>query len=95
MVAVAEVVVKPGRMSAVEIDHRAGLAHLALRQPSADAYWTIIDDHGGELAPIAGDTADVVLKPGNYTARATVAGVDQTVTFSIAAGQRRDILIQN
>lgn len=95
VVAVAEVVVKPGRMSAVEIDHRAGLAHLSLRQPSADAYWTIVDESGGELAPIAGDTADVVLKPGKYTARATISGVDQTVTFSIAAGQRRDILIEN
>ena len=91
VLAVTEVVVKPGRMSAIEIDHPAGLAHLAVKPPRPAVSWTITDETGAELPPIPGAIADVVLKPGRYTARAEFGDKTLTQTFSIGAGQSQDV----
>jgi len=95
VLAVADVTVKAGRMSAVEIDHPAGLAHLVL-QPANDAVsWTITDEMGDELPPVGGAIVDVVLKPGRYTARAAIGNEVLTRDFTVTAGQSQDIVLGN
>jgi len=94
--ALADVDVKAGLMSAVEIDHAAGLARLAfVGSPQADVYWRVSDETGAIMAPIRGLNADVVLRPGNYSATAEVAGEVLTARFTIAAGELRDIILGN
>lgn len=95
-VAVADVKVKPGIMSAVEIDHAAGLARLAfVGAPSADVAWNVADDKGEALASFEGLSADIVLKPGTYTASASAGGEVLTAKFDIGAGESRDIILGN
>ena len=95
-VAVADVHVKPGIMSAVEIDHAAGLARLSyVGAPDADVSWLVTNEKGEALPAIAGLSANVVLKPGAYVAKAQVGNELLTASFDILAGQQRDILLGN
>jgi hypothetical protein len=95
-VAVADVHVKPGVMSAVEIDHAAGLARLSyVGAPDADVSWLVANEKGEALPAIAGLSANVVLKPGAYVAKAQVGNELLTASFDILAGQQRDILLGN
>ena len=94
--AAADVKVKPGLMSAVEIDHAAGLAPLAfVGPPDAGVRWRIADAQGNALPPLEGLSADIVLKPGTYTATALVGGETLTARFGIASGETRDIILGN
>jgi hypothetical protein len=95
-VAVADVHVKPGIMSAVEIDHAAGLARLAyVGAPDANVSWQVTDAGGEALPAIKGLSANVVLKPGSYVARAKIGSESLTANFVITEGQARDILLGN
>jgi hypothetical protein len=95
-VVVVDVHVNSGLMSAVEIDHTAGLARLSyVGAPDAHVSWLLIDDHGDQLPAIDGLSASVVLKPGAYTAKAQIGTELLTARFDIAAGQERDILLGN
>lgn len=95
-VAVADVHVKPGVMSAVEIDHAAGLARLSyVGAPDADVSWSVTNEKGEALPAIAGLSASVVLKPGAYVAKAQIGNELLTASFDITAGQERDILLGN
>jgi hypothetical protein len=94
--AVTDVHVKAGRMSAVDIDHRAGIARLAfVGAPSADVVWNVADGSGHTVAAAAGLNADVVLVPGTYTARAVVGPDVLSATFQIGSGEARDIILGN
>ena len=95
-VAVADVHVKPGIMSAVEIDHAAGLARLAyVGAPDANVIWQVTDADGETLAPIEGLSASVVLKPGTYVAKAKIGNEYLSASFEITEGEARDILLGN
>jgi hypothetical protein len=95
-VAVADVHVKPGVMSAVEIDHAAGLARLSyVGAPDIDVSWLVTNEKGEVLPAIAGLSANVVLKPGSYVAKAQIGDELLTATFDIRVGQERDILLGN
>jgi hypothetical protein len=95
-VAVADVNVKPGVMSAVEIDHAAGLARLSyVGAPDADVSWLVTNEKGEALPAIAGLSANVVLKPGTYVAKAQIGNELLSASFDIVAGQERDILLGN
>ena len=94
--AVTDVHVKAGRMSAIDIDHKAGIARLAfVGSPSADVQWNVEDKAGQKVAAAEGLNADVVLVPGTYTASAHIGGEVLTATFEIATGEARDILLGN
>lgn len=94
--AITEVKVKPGRMSAVEIDHQAGLAHLAfVGAPDAAVSWQVIADNGEALPAVSGLTANFVLKPGLYRAEADVGSEKLEARFQISAGEQRDIMLGN
>jgi hypothetical protein len=93
-VAITQVHVKPGIMSAIEIGHLAGVAHLSFIGTSeADVQWTITDESGTALPPLNGLEANLVLKPGHYVADAKVSGKILTTKFDIAVGETRDITL--
>ena len=95
-VAVADVHVKPGVMSAVEIDHAAGLARLSyVGAPDTKVSWLVTNEEGEALPAIDGLSASIVLKPGSYVAKARIGNELLTASFDITAGQQRDILLGN
>ena len=92
--AVVDVHVKAGRLSAVEIDHKAGVARLAYPGFGAlPVTWSIRNAEGHTVAAAQGATADVVLLPGIYTASARAGGDTVTATFEIASGEAREIIL--
>lgn len=94
--AVTDVTVKAGIMSAVEIDHTAGLARLSFAgDPAAEVLWRLVDDNGNTLPAIGGLSTEVVLTPGTYTAIAEIGGETLTANFAIGAGESRDIILGN
>ena len=95
-VAVADVHVKPGVMSAIEIDHAAGLARLSyVGAPDTKVSWLVTNKEGEALPAIDGLSASIVLKPGSYVAKAQIGNELLTASFDITAGQQRDILLGN
>ena len=95
-VAVTDVHVKPGVMSAVEIDHVAGLARLSyVGAPDTVVSWLVTNEEGETLPAFDGLSASIVLKPGSYVAKAQIGNELLTASFDISAGQERDILLGN
>lgn len=92
--AVADVAVRAGRLSTVEIGHKAGIARLSLSGASpAKTEWTVEDANGRPVASRDGAEASVILAPGNYTATAKTGVGTLTKTFSVAAGRSRDVIL--
>jgi hypothetical protein len=86
--AMAEVMVKPGLLSAVDIDMSAGIARLdASGAGEREIYWIISDARGKRLPAISGPTADVVLTPGRYMLRTRIDGAEKTSAFTIEPGR--------
>jgi hypothetical protein len=91
-----EVRVKAGRISAVEFDHKAGLARLSfVGSPDAPVKWQLTDARGAAILAAEGLNANAVLLPGTYTVRARIGSETITATFGIAAGETRDIILGN
>ncbi len=91
-----QITVKSGGLSAVEFDHKAGLARLAYVGASgAGVVWQLTDAKGKSLDQIEGLAADVVLRSGTYVATAKTGGETLRAKFIIAAGQSRDIILGN
>ena len=94
--AVADVTVKAGRVSTLTITHKASLARLSfVGSPAAQVRWNVEDQKGRHIAEVSGLSANLLLVPGTYTARASVGQELLTATFLIAAGETRDILLGN
>jgi hypothetical protein len=94
--AVADVTVKAGRVSTLAITHKASLARLSfVGSPAASVRWNVEDQKGKRIAEISGLSANLLLVPGTYTAKASVGRELLTATFLIAAGETRDILLGN
>lgn len=94
--AMTEVTVKPGLLSAVEIDLSAGIARLAA--PGADdreVVWFITDALGQALPGVPGPAADVVLKPGRYKLRTQIDGREKDSVFTIEPGKVSAIIQAN
>jgi hypothetical protein len=89
-VALAEVTVKAGRMSAVEIGHHAGLVHF---QAPQDVAWAITDAKGEALPELFGSEAQAVLKPGRYVVRTEIDGIAHMREFAVEDGQATEIVI--
>ena len=95
-VAVIDVKIQPGVMSAVEIDHRAGLARFAyVGAPSAKVEWEISRGSTAELTHLGGLNASVVLLPGDYVVTARIGKESLTASFAIKEGEARDIMLGN
>jgi hypothetical protein len=94
--ATAEVTVKPGLLSAVEIGMNAGIARLdASGSGEHEIYWIITDAKGEELPSIPGPSADVVLKPGRYTLRTRIDNAEKSSAFTIEPGRVSAIIQSN
>ena len=93
-VAVTDVNVKAGYVSAVNIDHVAGLAKLNVSgNELGDVKWLIIDDQGAPLPTFNAITAEIILKPGHYIAEAKIGDQNLKADFQIAAGQISEIIL--
>lgn len=95
-VSVTDVTVEAGRVSAVQISHHAGLAHLSYTgTATADVRWQILSETGILLAGIDGASGTAVLSPGKYQAEAQVAGHTMSATFAVSAGKQENIVLGN
>lgn len=91
-VARSDVEVKAGMLSAVEIDHRAGIASLALEgAPPAPVTWQILDHAGRVAARTEGSRFDVVLAPGTYKVEVAFGAATLVRTITVAAGKRVEV----
>jgi hypothetical protein len=94
--AVTDVRVRPGKMSAVEVTHQAGIARLNfVGSPGVSVKWDVRPIDGNKLATFEGLTHKLALKPGTYLAEAHVNGEILTAKFKIVAGEERDIMLGN
>ncbi len=94
--AVTDVRIRPGKMSAVEVTHEAGVARLNfVGSPEASVKWDVRPIDGTKLTTLEGLTHKLALKPGVYLAEAHVNGEILTAKFKIAAGEERDIMLGN
>lgn len=88
-VAVTDVHVKAGYMSAVNMDHLAGLAKLSIAGLTDQVVqWTVTDEKGLTTSSSA---AQFVLKPGHYVASAIFDKHNLKSDFIIAAGETQEI----
>jgi hypothetical protein len=94
--AVTDVRVRPGKISAVEVSHQAGLARLNfVGSPESHVTWDIRPIDGRKIASLEGLTHKLALKPGTYLAEAHVNGEILTAKFNIVVGEERDIMLGN
>jgi hypothetical protein len=91
-VAVTDVRIRPGKMSAVELTHVAGIARIAFAHDISTA-WTLRTVDGATVATLVGTAQRLALKPGDYVAEARIDGAMRRKTFSIVAGEEREILL--
>lgn len=95
-VVVTEVRVKPGILSAVNIDHHASVVHFTYADDRATLVtWTISNANGEALPEFSGLDADLVLKPGQYLAKARNGSFVDEVDFTIEPGKNRDVILGN
>lgn len=89
VVAVTDVHINGGFMSAVNIDHLAGLAKLSISgliDPTLN--WTITDENG-QISNSS--NAQFILKPGHYVASVALGDQNLRTDFIIAASEIREI----
>jgi hypothetical protein len=93
VIARSDIEVKPGVMSAVEIDHNAGIASLALEGTVAsDVKWQIVDQSGHLAATADGVSQDVVLSPGDYRIEVGFGAATLSRSITISAGKRLQVV---
>lgn len=93
--AVADVTVKPGIMSAVHVAHRAGSVRIEMTEAAGKPVkWAFVT--GGETYVPATDkaAAELVMKPGTYRVTAETGGETAEQTFDLVQGQSLDILLR-
>lgn len=94
--AVADVEVKAGRLSTLDIRHKAGVARLSFAAPAAtEVAWTVADGRGATVATRVGQDTAVILVPGDYTVTAITGGRRLRAAFTIATGQTRNVILGN
>jgi hypothetical protein len=94
--AVTDVRVRAGFMSAIDIDHVAGVVRLSHQGVSeGDVVWKLSTAEGEALPPITGTEAAVVLKPGRYDVEAQSSAGIQSASFEIKDGEERALALGN
>ena len=95
-VAVTDVKVNPGIMSAVNVDHIAGIAKLIyLGSESEDVRWIIRDHTGKALPTLFGPEADLVLNTGHYQVDAIANNQTLSTSVDIAQGKTSIVNLGN
>jgi hypothetical protein len=90
--AVADVHVKSGIMSAVEIDHVAGLVNFVFDNGRE---WNISTADGQSVTTLNVGGDAIALQPGNYVAASNGALRNEAIAFEIIAGQQIEINLPN
>jgi hypothetical protein len=94
--AVADVRVKRGIISALELSHKAGLARLNyVGANQAKVEWQLNSADGENLARDSGFHIDAALQPGSYNAYAKIGDETLSATFEIKSGEAREITLGN
>jgi hypothetical protein len=94
--AVTDVRVRPGKLSAIEMSHHAGIARLNyVGSPEAQVKWDVRPIDGTKIISVDGLSQKLTLKPGVYLAEAHVNGEILTAKFKVIAGEERDIMLGN
>jgi hypothetical protein len=94
-VAGTNIEIKPGLMSAVEIDHVAGVVHLAAKTAATQQVaWEITDANGNVAADAKGKSVDMILKPGRYEAKALVGANTKGAAFTVRAGETIEVSVE-
>ncbi len=86
--AVTDVDVKPGKMSAIEIAHLAGLVTI---KSEAGSTWAVQSADGHNVAELSAVSSTLVLKPGKYVAVTQAALLNKSVGFEVLPGQQIEI----
>jgi hypothetical protein len=95
-IAVTDVQINAGKLSALEVSLHAGIARLSfVGAPDATVDWTIKPEQGAAVAQFKGIEKHVALKPGTYIVEARVNGEVLSASFSISEGEQRNILLGN
>jgi hypothetical protein len=94
--AVSDVQVRAGMMSAVEFHHKAGIARLASSdQISGPISWKINSLSGEVVSLSEVGQHDIVLQPGHYTAAANFNGNQFDTEFDLVVGETQTITLGN
>ena len=94
--AVSDVRIRPGKLTAIEVSHQAGIARLSyVGSPDAQVKWNVRPIDGAKILSVDGLNQQLTLKPGVYLAEAVVNGEILTAKFKIVAGEERDIMLGN
>jgi hypothetical protein len=93
-VARVEVEVKPGLLSAVEIDHKAGIASFAFASgANQNRAWHILSPSGEIAVTLDGPSPAVVLAPGTYWVQAAAGANTITRSFTVFAGRHVQVTL--
>ncbi len=90
-----DVEVDPGVLTAVEVNHKAGVVSFAvsgIQNDAADPVVTqILDETGAVVARIRGLNGHAILAPGDYTAKVDAAGRRGATQFQVRTGEAKAI----
>jgi hypothetical protein len=94
----ADVTVKPGMLTEVEINHKAGIVHLGFARhdtdgPSETVQWQINDSNGSVIMRADGARISQILAPGAYIAAVDYGGRKFEARFEIDIGETREVNI--
>lgn len=94
----ADVTVKPGMLTEVEINHKAGIVHLGFARHDTDGppktvEWQINDSTGAVVMRAGGARVSQILAPGAYTAEVDYGGRKFEARFEIDIGETREVNI--
>jgi hypothetical protein len=91
--AVTDVQIKPGKHTAVDVDHVGGVVSLALQQSSSVSKWRVEDSNGTAIAEETAEKLQIALKPGRYTATASSDRGAFSITFDVETGKSKELLL--
>lgn len=91
-----DVTVSPGVLTAVEVNHKAGVLSLKIDDDadapsSAKTNLVVFDDDGNLVARARGDNVETILAPGRYSITVERAGKKITEDFDIRIGESKAI----
>ena len=93
-----DVTVSPGVLTAVEVNHKAGVLSLkvdndadAESSPKAKTNLVVFDDDGNLVARARGESVQTILAPGRYSITVERAGKKVTEDFDIRIGESKAI----
>jgi len=91
----AEVTVKPGILTSIEISHIAAFAQVSIPDPDgSEAQWHIHQVDGAWQRSGHGTDFALVLAPGSYKVDADVAGHTLSASFTLKASETRHVTLR-